>query len=106
MAAAYPVSGGEVAYVFEAWGTRWSFAAAWLLAFSYIFTTSYEAISVEWIVSALIPGFGGPVIYELFGQEVRLWALLLGDCRSCIEYRNTGHVLRLSRQRMGLSRWR
>ena len=78
MAAAYPVTGGEVAYVFEAWGARWSFAAAWLLAFLYIFTTSFEAISVEWVVSALIPGFGGPVIYTLLGQEVRLWSLVLG----------------------------
>ena len=78
MAAAYPVTGGEVAYVFEAWGTRWSFAAAWFLAFLYIFTTSFEAISVEWVVSALIPGFGGPVIYTLLGQEVRLWSLALG----------------------------
>jgi APA family basic amino acid/polyamine antiporter len=78
MAAAYPVSGGEVAYVFEAWGTRWSFAAAWFLLFTYIFTTSFEAISVEWLVSALIPGFGGPAIYTLFGQEVRLWSLALG----------------------------
>ena len=78
MAAAYPVTGGEVAYVFEAWGARWSFAAAWLLAFLYIFTTSFEAISVEWVVSALIPGFGGPVIYTLLGQEVRLWSLALG----------------------------
>ncbi len=78
MAAAYPVTGGEVAYVFEAYGARWSFAAAWFLAFSYIFTTSFEAISVEWVVSALVPGFGGPVIYTLLGQEVRLWSLALG----------------------------
>ena len=78
MAAAYPVTGGEVAYVFEAWGARWSFATAWLLAFLYIFTTSFEAISVEWVVSALVPGFGGPVIYTLLGQEVRLWSLALG----------------------------
>ena len=78
MAAAYPVTGGEVAYVFEAWGARWSFAAAWFLAFSYIFTTSFEAISVELVVSALVPGFGGPVIYTLLGQEVRLWSLALG----------------------------
>lgn len=78
MAAAYPVTGGEVAYVFEAWGPRWSFAAAWFLAFTYIFTTAYEAISVEWVVSALVPGFGGPVIYTLLGQEVRLWGLVLG----------------------------
>ena len=59
VAAAYPVSGGEVAYVFEAWGARWSFAAAWFILFGYIFTTSFEAISVEWIMSAMIRGFGG-----------------------------------------------
>ena len=78
MAAAYPVTGGEVAYVFEAWGARLSFFAAWFLAFTYIFTTAYEAISVEWVVSALVPGFGGPVIYTLLGQDVRLWSLALG----------------------------
>ncbi|MFV1988567.1 MAG: APC family permease [Gemmatimonadota bacterium] len=78
MASMYPVSGGEVAYVLEAWGPRWSFAAAWFLAFAYIFGTAFEAISVEWIMSALVPGFGGPVIYSVFGQAVRLWSLLLG----------------------------
>ena len=78
LAGMYPVSGGELAYVFEAWGTRVSFAAAWLLAFSYISLTSFEAVSVGWIMSALVPGFGGPVAYSVLGYEVRLWSLVLG----------------------------
>jgi APA family basic amino acid/polyamine antiporter len=78
MAGMYPVSGGEVAYVLEAWGTRLSFAAAWLLAFSYISVTSFEAVSLAWIVSALVPGFGGPVVYRVLGYDVQLWGLLLG----------------------------
>lgn len=78
LAGMYPVSGGEVAYVFEAWGTRASFAAGWLLAFAYVSLTSFEAVSLAWIASALWPGLGGPVLYSLLGSEVRLWGLALG----------------------------
>jgi APA family basic amino acid/polyamine antiporter len=78
VATMYPVSGGEVAYVYAAWGTHWSFAAGWFLAFTYILVTSFEAISVGWIMSALIPGWGGPVIYTILGEDVQLWSLVLG----------------------------
>ena len=78
VATMYPVSGGEVAYVYEAWGAGWSFAAGWFLAFMYIFVTSFEAISVGWIMSALIPESGGPVIYTVLGEDVQLWSLVLG----------------------------
>ncbi len=78
VATMYPVSGGEVAYVYEMFGTGWSFAAGWALAFSYIATTTFEAISVGWVASALFPGLEGPVLYTILGQEIRLWSLLLG----------------------------
>ena len=74
----YPVSGGEVAYVYEMYGTRMSFATGWFLAFSYISTTVFESISVGWVMSALVPGFGGPVLYNILGQDVTLWSLVLG----------------------------
>jgi len=73
-----PVSGGEVAYVYEAWGMRASFAAAWLLAFSYISLTSFEAVSIGWIASALVPGLEGPVLYRVMGYDVHAWSLALG----------------------------
>ena len=78
VATMYPVSGGEVAYVYEAWGIKLCFAAGWFLAFDYIATTTFEAISVGWVLSALFPGFGGPVLYTVLGQDVQLWALLVG----------------------------
>ena len=77
-AAMFPVSGGEVAYVYEMFGGKFCFAAGWVLAFDYIALTSFEAISIGWILSALIPGFEGPVIYSALGEDVHLWALLAG----------------------------
>ncbi len=77
-AAMFPVSGGEVAYIYEMFGSRFSFAAGWILAFDYIALTSFEAISIGWILSALLPGFEGPVIYSALGEDVHLWALLAG----------------------------
>ena len=78
IAGMYPVSGGEVAYVYETYGTRLSFATGWLLAYSYISTTSFEAVSIGWLLSAIMPGFGGPVVYSVLGADVRLWDLVLG----------------------------
>jgi len=98
MAGMYPVSGGEVAYVLEAWGTRVSFAAGWMLAFFYISLTSFEAVSVTWIASALLPSFGGPVVYRVLGSDVQLWGLLLGlaimAAITAINYRGGGSSAR------------
>lgn len=77
-AAMFPVSGGEVAYLYEMFGRRVCYAAGWVLAFDYIALTSFEAISIGWVLSALLPGFGGPVIYTALGEDVHLWALVAG----------------------------
>ncbi len=78
VAVMFPVSGGEVAYVYEMYGTRLAFAAGWALSFNYIVTTAFEAISVGWVASALFPGIGGPVLYSVLGQDIDLGSLLLG----------------------------
>jgi amino acid transporter len=59
MATLLPVSGGEFAYAYEAFGLDASFVAGWLLTLAYIATTAFEAISVGWILSALVPAFRG-----------------------------------------------
>jgi amino acid transporter len=58
MATLLPVSGGEVAYAHEAFGVETSFAVGWLLTLAYISTTAFEAISVGWVLGALLPGIG------------------------------------------------
>lgn len=78
VATMFPVSGGEVAYIYEMFGTRTAFAAGWFLLFNYIALTSFESISVGWILSALFPELEGPVVYTVLGFEVRLWSLVSG----------------------------
>ena len=74
----FPVAGGEVAYAYEMYGTDLSFLTGWLLLFSYIAVLPFESISVGWILSALFPGFEGPVLYRVLGEEVRAGSLGAG----------------------------
>jgi amino acid transporter len=78
VAAMYPVSGGEVAYAYEIFGLKASFASGWFLALSYIATVGFEVVSIGWIVSALVPGIEGPVLYRVLGDDVHLVSLALG----------------------------
>ncbi len=78
VAGMYPVSGGEIAYIYKMYGERLSFLAGWLLAYLYIALASFEAISVGWVLSAMFPGTEGPTVYAFMGSEVKLWSLVIG----------------------------
>lgn len=74
----YPVAGGEVAYGYAMWGSKTAFVVGWLLAFAYISATSFLAISVGWVISAILPGIEGPPLYAVFGGNIHLGELVLG----------------------------
>lgn len=78
MAAMFPVSGGEVAYTYEAFGTATSFITGWLLAFIYTAVTSWEGIAVGVLAQTFFPGLAGPELYSVFGTPVRAGPLILG----------------------------
>lgn len=78
MAHHFPVSGGEVAYTYGIYGVKTCFATGWFLALGYIVTAVFEATSVLWIASTLLPGIEGPVLYVIRGSPVHLGSLLLG----------------------------
>lgn len=78
VAAVLPVTGGEIAYAYETFGQRTCFLMGWLLAFTYLIVAAFEAISIGWILSALLPPLEGPVLYHILGGDVRLGALALG----------------------------
>ncbi len=73
-----PVSGGEMAYAYEAFGERACFYLGWFMAGGYIVVTSFEAISIGWILGALIPSWEGPTIYTSLGGEVHAGTLAVG----------------------------
>ena len=78
MASMFPVSGGELAYAFEAFGTGTSFITAWILAFVYTAVAGWEGIAIGVLAENLFPDFGGPVLYTLFDTPVRPGKLALG----------------------------
>ena len=62
MAAMFPVSGGEVAYAYEAYGLKTSFMTCWLLSLTYIGVVVFEVISVGWVAGSLFPALEGRVL--------------------------------------------
>lgn len=99
MAAMFPVSGGELAYVFEALGTGASFITGWTLAFVYTAVTTWEGIAIGVLAEHLFPGLGGPVLYTLFDTPVRLGTMVLGLAFMAffvgMNVRGVGHAARL-----------
>ena len=78
MASLIPASGGEVAYSYAVFGTRPSFAVGWFLLLVYVAACTFEAVSMGWVISALVPGSEGPALYSILGSPIHLWSLVLG----------------------------
>ena len=78
IAAIIPAAGGEMAYAYEVYGERSGYLIGWMLSFVYLVVIGFMAISIGWILGALVPGFEGPVLYTSLGQEVRAGTLALG----------------------------
>jgi APA family basic amino acid/polyamine antiporter len=73
-----PVSGGEIAYMYEIFGLKTSFAAGWFLSLIYVSATSFQAISAGWIAGVIFPGLRGVPLYTVRGEAVMSGALVLG----------------------------
>lgn len=77
LGAMFPVSGGEVAYTYETFGVPTCFMTGWFLVLSYVTTVLFEAISVGWIASTLVPRIEGPLLYTIRGTPIHRGTLLL-----------------------------
>jgi basic amino acid/polyamine antiporter, APA family len=78
LATALPQAGGDVVYVRVAYGPRAAFMVGWFLVLMAVAVTSFEAIALAWFLDQLAPGHQGPVVYSLFGQDIRGGALAIG----------------------------
>ena len=65
-----PVTGGEVAYAYKAYGTSKAFVIGWFLAFGYLSVSAFEAISVGLVLSFLLPQIDMLPLYEIAGSTV------------------------------------
>jgi amino acid transporter len=73
-----PAAGGEMVWAYELGGSPACFAIGWTLALLYVATCVFEAISIGAVANMLFPGVTGPLLYTIFGQEVRLGAVVIG----------------------------
>jgi len=78
LASLIPVAGGEVAYTYEIFGLKASFIIGWFLALAYIAVTSFEAISIGWILGILWPQTKGQAMYMVGGDPVFFGSLIIG----------------------------
>lgn len=72
-----PVSGGEVAYAYKAYGSSKSFLVGWFLSFGYLSVSAFEAISIGKIMSYLFPAIDQWPLYTINGDQIYGSHLLL-----------------------------
>lgn len=70
--AALPLSGGEVAYAYKAYGPSKSFIIGWFLTFGYLSVSAFEAVSINKVLSYLIPAIDYLPVYSVNGSPVYL----------------------------------
>lgn len=93
-----PVTGGEVAYAYKAYGTGKAFIVGWCLAIGYLSVSAFEAVSIGVVISYLIDVNTWP-LYEIegtivYGSHVIL-AFLFTGAISLINYLGVGLATRV-----------
>ena len=88
-----PVTGGEVAYAYKAFGTGKAFLVGWCLAIGYLSVSAFEAVSIGIVISYLTPIDLWP-LYEIKGSTVYgshvLLALGFTALIAAMNYRGVG----------------
>jgi len=72
-----PVSGGEMAYAYEAFGLPSGYTVGWVLVLVYIGAVAYCGLSVSWIIDFIFPGGRGDALYTFRGEPVRPGSLAI-----------------------------
>lgn len=62
---ALPLSGGEVAYAYKAYGTSKAYIVGCFLVFGYLSVSAFEAVSVSKVLSYLIPSIDQVQLYSV-----------------------------------------
>jgi len=75
---ALPYAGGEVVYAYDLFGIRWAYFAGLCLTFIYVINCVFFAVSVGWLLNALIPGSQGATLYSILGADVHTGDIIIG----------------------------
>jgi basic amino acid/polyamine antiporter, APA family len=75
---ALPYAGGEIVYAYTLFGIRWAYVAGVCLALIYVINCVFFAISVGWLLNALLPGIEGSALYTVLGATVHTGDIVVG----------------------------
>jgi APA family basic amino acid/polyamine antiporter len=81
---ALPYAGGEIVYAYTLFGLRWAYVAGVCLALIYVINCVFFAISVGWLLNALLPGIEGSALYTVLGATVHTGDIVVGVAGSLI----------------------
>ena len=76
LTSALPLSGGEMAFTYKAFGSFWSFLAAWGLSLNYIAVTPFETIAMGMMTEAILPSIRTETLYEIGGYRIA-WSTII-----------------------------
>jgi len=77
LAAQFPQSGGEIVYIYEAFGTKVAFAVGWLYLWICLGWSAFQIVVASWFITMLIPGFPDTVMYTVLGHDVSAGFLIV-----------------------------
>ncbi|MFC3051260.1 APC family permease [Kordiimonas pumila] len=78
LTSALPLTGGEVAFAYKAFGPLWSFLTAWALALNYVALPPFETIAIGAIAEATFPAIKSAALYEIGGYRISLSTIIPG----------------------------
>jgi basic amino acid/polyamine antiporter, APA family len=84
LTSALPHAGGEMVYAYDLFGIRWAYFAGLCLIFIYVINCVFFAVSVGWLLNALIPGIQGATLYSILGADVHEGDIIIGAVGSCV----------------------
>jgi len=73
-----PIIGGEAAFAHHIIGPFTGFCIGWALVFSFIAVCAFEAITIGWLATSLLPALKGPEAYTFLGVTVYTGPLVIG----------------------------
>ena len=75
LAAALPLSGGELFYGYAAMGRLLSYIMTWAIILGYVSVVAFEAVALPTVFDYLFPGYGKGYMYTIAGWDVMAtWA--------------------------------
>lgn len=84
LAAALPLAGGEMFYVFKALGGKAAYIATWAMVLGYVSVVAFEAVALPTVFEYIFPNYSIGYMYTIAGWDVNFTWVAVGVLGSVI----------------------